>query len=60
MQIEIEGLKPIAMGFKEAAKLVGVSASTLRRMAKDGRLRTVQLGRRRVVSVDALRELCSE
>ena len=33
------------------------SRSTLRRHAKDGRLHTVQLGRRRVIPFEALREM---
>ena len=37
--------------------MLGVSASTVRRFAKEGRLHTVQLGRRRVVPVEALKEL---
>jgi excisionase family DNA binding protein len=48
---------PISVSLKEAAAMLGVSASTIRRFAKDERLRTVQLGRRRVVPVEALKEL---
>ena len=48
---------PISVSLKEAAAMLGVSASTIRRFAKDERLRTVQLGRRRVVPVEALKEM---
>jgi excisionase family DNA binding protein len=49
--------QPLAVSFKEAAGLVSVSRNTLRRYAKSGRLRTVRLGRRRVIPFEALREL---
>jgi excisionase family DNA binding protein len=48
---------PLSVSFKEAAKLLSVSPISVLRHAKDGRLRTVRLGRRRVVPFDALREL---
>jgi excisionase family DNA binding protein len=37
--------------------MTSVSRSTLRRFAKSGRLQTVLLGRRRVIPMDALKEL---
>ena len=51
---------PLAVSFKEAAEITSVSRSTLRRCANDGRLRTVRLGRRRVIPYDALQELIRE
>jgi len=48
---------PLSVSFVEAAKLLSVSPNTVRRHAKSGILRTVRLGRRRVVPYDALREL---
>lgn len=48
---------PLSVSFAEAAKLLSVSPNTVRRHAKSGRLRTVRLGRRRVVPFDALRDL---
>jgi excisionase family DNA binding protein len=52
---------PLSVSFSEAAKLLSVSPNTVRRHAKDGRLRTIWLGRRRVVPFDALRDLlCGE
>ena len=51
---------PLSVSFKEAAEITSVSRSTLRRHAKDGRLRTVCLGRRRVIPYDALQDLIRE
>jgi excisionase family DNA binding protein len=48
---------PLSVSFAEAAKLLSVSPNTVRRHAKNGILRTVRLGRRRVVPFDALRDL---
>jgi len=48
---------PLSVSFKEAAQVTSVSRTTLRRYAKDGRLRTVRLGRRRVIPYEALEEL---
>jgi excisionase family DNA binding protein len=50
-------LHPLSVSFKEAAEITSVSRSTLRRYAKDGRLRTVCVGRRRVIPFDALQDL---
>jgi excisionase family DNA binding protein len=50
-------LPPIAVGIKEAAVMIGVSPNTIRRQIASGRLQTAQIGRRRVVPIDALREL---
>jgi excisionase family DNA binding protein len=52
-----ENAPPIAVDFKRAAQLTSVSRSTLRRFAKSGRLRTVLLGRRRVIPIGALKDL---
>jgi excisionase family DNA binding protein len=51
---------PLAVSFVRAAELTSVSRNTLRRFAKSGRLRTVRLGRRRVIPIDALRDLIRE
>jgi len=48
---------PLAVGFAKAAELLGVSRNTLRRLAKEGRLRTVLVGRRRLIPYDALQDL---
>jgi excisionase family DNA binding protein len=52
--------QPLSVSFKEAAEITSVSRSTLRRYAKGGRLRTVRLGRRRVIPFDALKDLIRE
>jgi excisionase family DNA binding protein len=43
--------------YATAARLLGVSARTVRRMVADGRLGAVRVGRRRVVPVFELRQL---
>lgn len=48
---------PLAVSFTRAAELTSVSRNGLRRLAKDGRLRTVQLGRRRLIPYSALQDL---
>lgn len=55
--VDVSEKFPLAVSFARAAELTSVSRNTLRRFAKDGRLKTVLLGRRRVVPMDALREL---
>src|SRR5882762_9220860 len=52
--------QPLSVSFKVAAALTSVSRNTLRRYAKSGRLRTVRLGRRRVIPFDALKNLIQE
>jgi excisionase family DNA binding protein len=55
-----ETLAPLALNFARASEITSLWKNTLRRMAKSGRLRTITLGRRRVVPYDALKELvCS-
>jgi excisionase family DNA binding protein len=53
-------LPPIAVGIKAAAQMVGFSPNTIRRQIASGRLQTAQIGRRRLVPVEALRELLKE
>jgi len=48
---------PLSVSFARAAEMTSVSRSTLRRFAKSGRLQTVLLGRRRVIPIDALKDL---
>ena len=59
MSTLFETLAPLSVSFSRAAELTSMSKNTLRRMAKSGRLRTITLGRRRVVPYDALKELVS-
>ena len=57
MAVLFESLKPLSVGFTRASELVGISKNSLRRMAKSGQIRTVRLGRRRVVAYESLRDL---
>jgi excisionase family DNA binding protein len=51
------GDRPLAVSFERAAQLTSVSKNSLRRYAKSGRLRTVTLGRRRIIPFAALNDL---
>jgi hypothetical protein len=48
------GNRPIAYGFSRASEVSSLSKNTLRRKAKTGELRTVLVGRRRVIPFEAL------
>jgi excisionase family DNA binding protein len=48
---------PLAVSFARAAEITSLSKNSLRRFAKSGRLRTVRLGRRRLIPFEALSEL---
>jgi excisionase family DNA binding protein len=56
-QSEANGDRPLAVSFARAAELTSVSKNSLRRFAKTGRLRTVRLGRRRIIPFAALNDL---
>lgn len=60
MQPLFESLAPLSVSLSRASELVGVSRNTLRRIAKRGQLRTVRIGRRRVVPMSALMKLIGE
>ena len=47
-------LKPLAVGLEDGSVLIGVSARTLRKMASDGRVPSVKLGRRLLFRVQDL------
>jgi excisionase family DNA binding protein len=49
--------RPLAVSFAKAAELTSVSKASLRRYARDGRLKTVRFGRRRIIPYGALTEL---
>jgi excisionase family DNA binding protein len=49
-----------AFHVKEAARVYGWSRSTLYKMMKDGTLRTVKVGGRRLIPRDALEALLNE
>jgi excisionase family DNA binding protein len=48
---------PIAISFTQASKLTSISKSTLRRAARQGKLKTVPFGRRRIIPFAALNDL---
>jgi excisionase family DNA binding protein len=48
---------PLSVSLKEAAATLGVSASTVRRLSKAGNVRTIRLGRRRMIPFESLEEL---
>jgi len=47
----------LAVGPEDAASMIGVSTSTMRRLLDSGAIRSVKLGRRRLVPIEALAEL---
>jgi excisionase family DNA binding protein len=47
----------LCVNYSTAARTLGVSERTVRRMASDGRLTVIPVGRRRLVLVDELRRL---
>ena len=49
--------RPIAFGFGRGSEISGLSKNTLRRLSKAGRLKTVRVGRRRLVLFSSLNEL---
>ena len=51
---------PMAMSPRDAARAIGISRSSLYRQIKQGRIRTVKLGRRTLVPTSALAELIGE
>lgn len=50
----------LAYSFAEAESLSGLSRSTLYRLMASGQLKTVLLGRRRLIPRDALEALCGK
>jgi Helix-turn-helix domain len=48
---------PLAVSIPEAARLVGVSANTIRNLHYAGKLKTAYIGRRLVVPIQVLEEL---
>jgi excisionase family DNA binding protein len=51
------GDRPLAVSFAKAAELTSVSKASLRRAARDGKLRTVRFGRRRIIPFNSLSDL---
>jgi len=52
-----EAPKPLAVPVKTACKLVGVGNTTMWALIKDGRVKTVRIGRRRLVIYASLETL---
>ena len=55
-----EGARPLTVSVKTACKLVGVGKTTMWALIKSGRVRTVSIGRRRLVIYASLETLISE
>jgi excisionase family DNA binding protein len=49
--------RPIAVSFERASQLTSISKSTLRRAAKNGVLKTISFGRRRIIPYHELNDL---
>jgi excisionase family DNA binding protein len=52
-----ENIERIGVSIQEAAKMLGISRPSFYPLIKDGKVRTVQIGRRVLVSVQSLRDL---
>ncbi len=53
--------EPLALSLQDGAASLAISLASLKRLIADGRLRTVRLGRRRVViPVDELKRILSK
>ena len=55
-----EGMKPLAVPVRIACKLVGVGNTTMWALIKAGRVKTINIGRRRLVIYASLELLMSE
>ena len=49
--------RPLALGFGRGSEISGLSKNTLRRLSKAGRLKTVRVGRRRLILYGSLTEI---
>ena len=52
--------EPLAVSMADAANMIGVSRSRMYELDGEGRVRTVHVGKRRLVLVSSLRELLGE
>jgi excisionase family DNA binding protein len=55
-----DGAKPLAVSVETACKLLGVGKTSMWALIKSGRVRTVSIGRRRLVIYASLEMLLSE
>jgi excisionase family DNA binding protein len=53
----LDGAKPLAVTVKRACKLLGVGNTTMWALIKTGRVKTVSIGRRRLVIYSSLESL---
>jgi excisionase family DNA binding protein len=54
LQIGVDAMKKLAYGIKEAAVSLDVSKTHLHRMVNEGVIRSVQLGKRKLIPADEL------
>lgn len=54
---ENKGIKPLAVTVKTACKLIGVGHTTMWALIKEGRVKTTNVGRRRLVTYASLESL---
>jgi excisionase family DNA binding protein len=54
---EAVSIKPLTVPVKMACQLVGVSNSTMWKLIAEGRVKTISLGRKRLVIYESLEEL---
>lgn len=52
--------QPLALRINDAARMLGVGRTHLYRLINEGRIDTLQLGRRRLVKAASLRKLIDE
>ena len=55
-----EGARPLAVPVKAACKLMGVGNTTMWALIKAGRVKTISIGRRRLIIYASLESLMSE
>lgn len=53
-------MERLAVSVEEAGRLVGLSKFTIRAYIRKGKIRAVRVGRRLIVPMDSLRELCEQ
>jgi hypothetical protein len=56
----VQGIRPLAVPVKVACKLMGVGNTTMWGLIKAGRVRTVSIGRRRLVVYGSLELLLAD
>ena len=54
------GARPLAVSVKTACQLVGIGNTTMWALIKEGRVKTIRIGRRRLIIYASLETLFSE